>query len=234
MGYDRFIGNVEKDLAYIKDEELNHAKVKRIKTGDKIEINDLEGNVYLAEVTEITKKYIKSRIIKKLQVEEEKYRITLYQCMPNHLSKIDDLIEGISQLGVYKLIPVISERSAVKTKDVLKKMEKWKKKALNSIKQCKRLYPIIIEEPVKIENIYSDDEGKFVFYEKEDKRTIKEFLNTKPEKVSVIIGPEGGFTEKEIKILTEKGFIPLTLGKNILTMETAVITGICQIRFLFD
>lgn len=95
-------------------------------------------------------------------MEEEDFRITLYQCMPNQLSKIDDIIEGVSQLGVYRFVPVISERSAVKTKDVLKKIKNGKK-ALNSIKQCKRLYPVIIENPVKLEDIKSDDEGKFVF-----------------------------------------------------------------------
>ncbi|ACO04927.1 MAG TPA: RsmE family RNA methyltransferase [Persephonella sp.] len=234
MGYERFIGQVEDGYAYLTEDELKHAKVKRVKTGDRIEINDLKGNVYLTEVLEITKRYIKCRIIEKIKVEEEDFRITLYQCMPNQLSKIDDIIEGVSQLGVYRFVPVISERSAVKTKDVLKKIKKWEKKALNSIKQCKRLYPVIIENPVKLEDIKSDDEGKFVFYEKEEKRTVKEFLDKKLKNVSVVIGPEGGFTEGEIKILQDKGFIPLTMGKNILRMETAVITGICQIRFLFD
>lgn len=55
MGYERFIGQVEDGYAYLTEDELKHAKVKRVKTGDRIEINDLKGNVYLTEVLEITK-----------------------------------------------------------------------------------------------------------------------------------------------------------------------------------
>ncbi len=233
MNRERFIGQIENGFAYLTDEELHHARVKRIKIKDKIEINDLKGNIYLTEVLEITKRYIKCRLIKKISVEEEDFKITLYQCMPNHLSKIDHIIESISQLNVYKLVPVISQFSAVKEKDILKKIKKWEKKALNSLKQCKRVYPVIIENPVKLKDINSSDEGKFVFYEKEKERTVKDFLNINIRNVSVVIGPEGGFSEKEIELLKKKGFVPLTMGKNILTMETAIITGICQIRFLF-
>ncbi|WP_457641968.1 RsmE family RNA methyltransferase [Persephonella sp.] len=231
--FPRFIGHTNEGFAYLTDEELKHAKVKRIREKEKIEINDLNGNVYLVEVTEVTKKYLKGKILEKLEIKEEKLKITLYQCVPNQPSKIDDLIESISELGVYKFVPVISKYSAVKEKDIQKKVSKWEKKAVNSIKQCKRLFPLKIENPIKIEDIITEDEGKFVFYEKEKEKNLKDFINKKIDRISVVIGAEGGFTEEEIEILRAKGFVSLTLGKNILRMETAVIAGICQIRFVF-
>jgi len=103
---------------------------------------------------------------------------------------------------------VITERSAVKEKDVLKKIDRWKKIALNSIKQCRRLYPV-------------------------------EILNLKKEKikkvksVAVFVGPEGGITDRELDILSKKGFRSASLGDYILKMETAVIVGVCQVNFVY-
>jgi 16S rRNA (uracil1498-N3)-methyltransferase len=234
MAYPRFIGKVENGYGYLTDEEFHHAKVKRIKKGYKIEINDLHGNVYLSEVEEIGKKQIKVKIIEKTQVEENLLKITLFQCMPNHLSKIDDLIEPISELGVYQLVPVISKNSAVKEKDILKKKKKWEKIALNSIKQCERLYPLKISEPIKFNEINLNSDFGFIFYEREKEKTLKDFINKKANSVSIIIGAEGGITEDELKLAIEKGFNSISLGKNILRMETAVVSAVCQVSFIFS
>ncbi len=234
MVYPRFIGEIKGEYAFLLNEEFHHAKVKRIKEGHKIEINDLKGNVYLSEVEEIGKKYIKAKVIKKLNIEELELKITLYQCMPNKLSKIDDLIEPISELGVYQIIPVISKNSAVKKKDVLKKLKKWEKIALNSIKQCERLYPLKISEPIYFKEIEILSDTGFIFYEREKDKSLKDFLNKKSTSVSVIIGAEGGITEEELNFAKDKGFVPVSLGKHILKMETAVISGVCQVSFVFS
>ena len=234
MSYPRFIGRVEDGYAFLKGDEFHHAvKVRRIKEGYRIEVNDLNGNVYLTEVERIEKKRVIAKVIEKLKVEEERVKITLFQCMPNHLSKIDDIIEPISELGVYKLVPVISKNTAVKEKDILKKIKKWEKIAINSIKQCRRLYPLKIEKPVRLKEIKTEDKIKIVFYEREREKTVKE-VKEKADSVSVLIGTEGGLTEEEIEILKEKGFETYSLGKNILRMETAIIVGICQVKFVIS
>ncbi len=234
MSYPRFIGRVEDGYAFLESDEFHHAvKVRRIKEGYRIEVNDLNGNVYLTEIERIEKKRVIAKVIEKLKVEEERLKITLFQCMPNHLSKIDDIIEPISELGVYKLVPVISKNTAVKEKDILKKIKKWEKIAINSIKQCRRLYPLKIEKPVRLKEIKTEDKIKIVFYEREREKTVKE-VKEKADSVSVLIGAEGGLTEEEIEILKEKGFETYSLGKNILRMETAIIVGICQVKFVIS
>jgi len=201
MSYPRFIGRVKDRYAFLEGDEFHHAvKVRRIKEGYRIEVNDLNGNIYFTEVEKIEKKRVIAKVIEKLKIEEEKVKITLFQSMPNHLSKIDDIIEPISELGVYKLVPVISKNTAVKEKDILKKIKKWEKIAINSIKQCKRLYPLKIEKPVKLKEIESEDKIKIVFYEREREKTIKE-IKEKTDSVSVLIGAEGGLTEEEIESL---------------------------------
>ncbi len=234
MGFYRFIGERENNSVFLTEEELKHAKVRRIKIGEKIEVNTLDGNVYLAEVREITKKYLKASIIEKIPQETNKVHIELFLSMPNKLSKVDDLIEPLSELGVNKLIPVISEYTAVKEENILKKLTKWKKIALNSIKQCKRLYPLQIKQPLKIENITPSTEARFVFYEKERKKSLKDFINKEFKSISLYVGNEGGISDKDLKILLEKNFIPLKLSQNILRMETAILTAVCQTIFVFE
>ncbi|RUM48351.1 MAG: hypothetical protein DSY47_05575 [Hydrogenothermus sp.] len=232
MAYPRFIGEIENDFAFLKEDELKHAKVRRIKEGYKIEINDLKGNIFLAQVEEISKRYLKAKILEKLPSKELNIKINLFLAVPNKPSKIDDLIEPISQLGAYSLTPVITKTSALKEKDISKKLEKWKKIALNSIKQCERLYPLVINEPIKLKDI-PKTERNFLFFEREENNTLKEFLGDKAENINILVGNEGGFVKEEVELLIKKDYKTVSLGEHILTMETAVISAICQTNFVY-
>ncbi len=234
MAVPRFIGNIENNKVILEGEEFHHAKVKRIREGEKIEINDLKGNIYLVQVEKVEKRKLIGKVLEKIEQKEEKLKINLYLCMPNHLSKVDDLIEPISELGVTTLIPVLSKYSAVKTKDIQRKIKKWEKIALNSIKQCKRLFPLEINEPVNIKDIKPKGEYRFVFYEKEKINTLKNYLEKEGNNIDILIGGEGGLAEEEIINLKTKGFEAVSLGENILRMETAVITAVCQVKFVFS
>ncbi|PMP77309.1 MAG: hypothetical protein C0178_03005 [Sulfurihydrogenibium sp.] len=235
MSYPTFIGNFEGDFLVLTDEEFHHAvKVRRIKEGNLVEVNDLKGNLFLGEVLKIEKKKVLIKPLEKVEVKQPNYRITLYQCMPNQLSKVDDIIEPISQLGVDRLVPVICKNSAVGFQEVEKKIPKWEKIALNSIKQCRRLFPLVIDKPIKLSNISNDDDLKVVFYEREKVNKLKDFINSRYSSCSLVIGNEGGFTEEEIESLKSKGFVTVSLGDYILKMETAIIVGVCQTKFILE
>ncbi len=234
MSYPIFIGKKEDGFLILDKDEAHHAFVKRIKPDYFIRVNDLNGHIYLAKVLEVSKKHLKAKILEELTTNETHLKITLYLCAPNQLSKVDELIPFITELGVYRFIPVICKNSAVKEKDILKKIEKWKKITLNSIKQCERLYPVVIEKPIKLKDIPSDAELNVLFYEREKNDTLKNYCQLIVKKVNVVIGNEGGFTQDEVSILAEKGYKTLSLSENILKMETAVISSICQINFCFS
>ncbi|MDQ7056250.1 MAG: RsmE family RNA methyltransferase [Persephonella sp.] len=232
MGYPLFIGTVKNSQFFIQDEEYHHAKVRRVKEGYRVEINDLNGNIYLGVITQIDKKFIKGDILEKVHVREEKFSINLFLGMPNRLSKIDELIPSITELGVKRLVPVITKNTALKEKDILRKIPKWEKISLNSIKQCRRLFPVQINRPVSTNNVSPEFPIRVVFYEKEKKRTLKN-MKVSAEGVDIFVGAEGGITEEEIEMLKSKGFETFSLGPYILRMETAVIAGVCQVNFVF-
>ncbi|RUM58465.1 MAG: hypothetical protein DSY66_04650 [Persephonella sp.] len=231
----RFLGKKEKDFLFLEGEELHHSKVRRVKLGELIEVNTLDGNIYIGKVIDINKKYLKAELIEKLEVYEKNTQLDLYLIVPNKLSKIDDLIEPLSELGVDRLNLVIGKFTAVKEKDILKKMDKWRKKALNSLKQCKRLYPLEISGISKLSDIEANSSFNILFYEKEKEKSLKDFIGKTFKSISIVIGNEAGFDKEEVNTLKEKGFITLSLAKNILRMETALITAVSQsLLFLED
>jgi len=89
---DRFLGDVRGKEFFLTGEEVKHTKVKRIKKGQTIEINDLKGNIFTGIVEEIKKDVVKGKILKKIPVKEEKFFLQLFLGIPNRPSKIDDLV----------------------------------------------------------------------------------------------------------------------------------------------
>lgn len=234
MGLPCLIGKIIDNKIVIEGQEHHHAiNVLRLNINDKIEVNDLNGNYLIGTINKIEKQYLTATIDKTLIKTLPKINITLYQCIPNKLSKIDELIEPISQLNVTTFIPVISNFCILKAKDIQKKLQKWEKIAIQSIKQCKRLYPLSVHNPQKLLDINSNESLKIVFYENEKNRTLKDLSTKNVESIAVVIGPEGGFSENEIIHLQEKGFIALNLSTNILRTEVATIAALAQIELIF-
>jgi 16S rRNA (uracil1498-N3)-methyltransferase len=130
-------------------------------------------------------------------------------------------------------VPTVSEFCSLKAKDIQKKLHKWEKIAIQSIKQCKRLYPLAIQNQQKLLNINSNESLKIVFYENEKNKTLKDLPIKNIESVAVVIGPEGGFSKNEIIALQEKGFVALNLSTNILKTEVAIIAALAQIELIF-
>ncbi|AHF96776.1 MAG: RsmE family RNA methyltransferase [Desulfurella sp.] len=228
-----FIGKFSDGYLIIDGQEYHHAiNVKRLKINDKIEVNDLNGNYFVATINKIEKKYLTAVINNKVKKNIPKTSIVLYQCLPNKLSKIDELIEPISQLNTTIFIPTISQYCALKPKDIESKIAKWEKIAIQSIKQCKRLFPVNIDKPQYLFNINPQEQIKIVFYENEKSMTLKNLEIKKFDSIAILIGPEGGLSEKEIIYLQKKGFKTLSLATNILKTEVATITALSQIELM--
>ncbi len=228
-----FIGKLFNNKLIIENQEYHHAiNVKRLKLNDKIEVNDLNGNYYIATIIKIEKNYLTAKINDKVVKSVPKTSLTLYQCLPNKLSKIDELIEPITQLNVTTFVPIISHNCSLKLKDIQNKLLKWEKITIQSIKQCKRLYPLKIQMPQYLFNINPKENMKIVFYENEKNNTLKNFEIKRFNSIGIVIGPEGGLINSEIEYLQKKGFIALSLSTNILKSEIATIAALSQIELM--
>lgn len=238
-----FIKNnqIKDEYIDVTGDDVNHIKnVLRLKIDDCIQVcNSDTGNNYKAQIVSVEKSNIKCSIIEKLNstVESNVY-IHILQGLPK-ADKMELIIQKCTELGVQEITPVNMERSIVKLnpKDETKKIQRWQKIAEVAAKQSGRDKITKINNIVKFKDIFNvlkDYDAFLVAYEKEKENTLKKELIKLKEvispKVAVLIGPEGGIDDEEIKVLKTNNTKIITLGKRILRTETAplAISSIIQ------
>lgn len=224
--------DIKDNFAIIKGTDFHHIKnVLRGKVGTRIYATTISGK-YEAEITEVSGNYVKIKLLDLIEPRvEPKYKINLLQAIPKG-SKMDKIVEKAVELGVSKIYPFYSERvnfSLDKEKEI-NKIERWKRKALEASKQCKRLNIPEINEIIDFDELLNVTNGfsnalKIIFWELEEKNTLSKVLNitkiSDSSSIFILIGPEGGFSINEVKKAVDQDFIPCSLGKWILRTETA-------------
>lgn len=216
----RYFSEVKKDnLFLLKDEDLYHIKtVMRMNINDEIEVV-YEQKVYICK---LDKNY--NAIIEKVIEDNKIKKINYVLCVPIlQEQKMSFILQKATELGVDLIIPILTARSMVKVKDKEnKKIERWKRICKEASEQSKRVTIPEVSEIKKITDL--DLDGlKIVCSTKEKDNTLKKVLknNLKCDKIIMVVGPEGGLTLDEENKLIDLGFIPTSLGDNILRVETA-------------
>lgn len=225
--------NIEGSIATIrKKSEINHLKnVLRCKIDDNIRLIDGEKE-YFSKISDISKKEIVLEIFK--ENEKDNYSINRNITAAISIIKSDNMdliIQKLTEIGIKKIVPIITNRVVVKLK---KKKDRWEKISKEALKQCRGIKFVEIEEPKSLKEFDFENYNKIIVpYEKEKDNKIKNLNIKEDENIVYFIGPEGGFEEEEILFLKEKGAETFTLGKRILRAETAaiVVGGILSNEF---
>lgn len=219
--------------------DIHHlTKVLRLRTGDEIDVSDGSQWEYRAEITELTEDTVILQILDKQKfAREPEIQVTLFQGVPK-AGKMETIIQKSVELGVYSIVPVFMDRTVVVEKGNFdKKLQRWQKVADEAVKQCKRGIIPQIQENVKSQEMMGmlkDFDLALFPYENEENYTIKDCLRGlegKPKTLAIIIGPEGGFSEKEAKAIEAAGGKTVTLGKTILRTETAGIAALAMTMY---
>lgn len=217
------------------------SKVLRTDTGDTLTLCDGCGTDFLAKVVSVSKDSVLLNITKTLPcLSEPCVAVTLFQSLPKQ-SKMDYIIEKCTELGISAIIPVASKRSVVKVDDKkteAKKLERWRKIAQESVKQCNRGKIPEVKDIMTLPEAIKYSQGldlSLSAYECETKKSLKSALSgATPKSVGIFIGPEGGFDESEIALFNDADIKTVTLGKRILRTETAGHTVLTAIMYEFD
>lgn len=232
-------GNIHPNSIMITGEDINHIKnVLRLKCGSQLTVCDCGGRDYVVSIERFGQDLIETRIIETAENRTEPpIDITLYQGIPKS-DKMDLIIQKSIELGAARIVPVITERTVVKfngNKDAEHKVSRWRRIALEAAKQCNRGIVPEVLLPVAFQQAVADAEKydlSLIPYEKENEKGLKHCLNVeKYQKISLFIGPEGGFSEEEIAIAISSGIKPVTLGPRILRTETAGIAALSILMY---
>lgn len=224
---------INENIINIIGTDVNHiTNVLRLKKDDELQIcNEDNGVNYHVKIIELNKANVKCNIIDvKESNAEADVHINILQGLPK-AEKMELIIQKCTELGVKEITPIEMERCIVKldSKSASKKQERWQKIAEVAAKQSRRDKIPTINNLINIKNVcnmLTDYDIVLVPYENEKTVTLKEVLSKLPRKdlkIAIVIGPEGGFEEKEIQMLEQNNCKIVTLGNRILRTETVAI-----------
>lgn len=216
----RYFSNNKIDNSFILNEDdwYHIRRVMRMTDGDKVEVV-YESKLYICKIDGkfVTIEECVESINKKI-----KYTLVIPILQEQKMSFV---LQKATELGVDEIIPILTCRSKVKVEEKEdKKITRWTRICKEAAEQSKRLNIPKINNITTIDNL--DIDGlKIVCSTKEKENTLKKVLknNLKCDRMVMGIGPEGGLTELEESKFIEKGFIPVSLGSNIMRVETVPI-----------
>ena len=219
-------------IKLIDERTLFHlVKVLRVKTGETVKFIDEYFNIYNSVVTEIKKDYLLAKIVSKsVSKRILKYNISLVQSVLMADSQ-NLLIAKAAQTGVKKIYPVITDNTSSKVSH--DKIAKWQKIVSENFKQCERAdmaYVVPINElretlkKFKKENI-------LIFAEKDCNISLNKSLEDidKTSEIAVVIGPEGGFSDREFEYFKKEQYKLISLGNMIYKAPNAVVAAISNV-----
>ena len=222
--------SVNKKIILEKSSAHHLLKVLRKKEGDKIILFDGKGNSCLGVITSDSRSKLELEII---DIFERTIRSGVDINLGQSLIKSDPLhfvIQKATELGIISFSPLITDRSIVKIKMTKNRSTKWRLISRGACEQCGENWLPVIEDPMKLDKWAGTVKSKIKIVLYPDANNKISDLDYK-DSVSLAVGPEGDFTKYEVDSLTEKGFIPVTIGKRILRAETAAISAISSVRF---
>jgi len=215
------------DVAHIR-------KVLRLKRGDRIQVLDNLGNCYTVILVSVGREQIESNIISKEDSSncESPLRICLGQGLVKGTG-FDGIVRKSVELGVDKIIPVSANRCVpnLSQEDITKKNDRWRRIATEASKQCGRSkVPGIESKPASVKQfciLNRDSDIKIIFWEEEQSIQIKDlFYESQFRSAAILVGPEGGFSSKEVESSKDYGFQSVSLGPRLLRVDTASLVAI--------
>ncbi len=240
---------ITNDQVQFKAEQYHHIfDVCRQEIGHHFEVITEDSKAYLVEVTTIEKKQAFAKIIEIREIEKLKRPHIHIALSISRFPVMDSILERAVEMGVTSITPFSSEFSFIRKLSNLPegKIDRWQKIIISATQQSGRGELLRLNPSVDWNTIIkqinpSEDKWCLFAYEGEGVLSIKSHLMTKkaggptyPQDIWLIVGSEGGFSSSEVLALRQLGLDPVTLGQQILRVETACLTLVSVLKYEFD
>jgi 16S rRNA (uracil1498-N3)-methyltransferase len=228
--YNPHIKPEDSAFTFDKEESRHIVKVLRKKEGDTIHISNGAGYLFISEVVFANEKKCEVKIISSKFHEPMPYSLHLAVAPTKMNDRYEWFLEKATEIGISEITPIIcehSERSNFKA-------DRFEKILQSAMKQSLQYYMPKLNEPVPFNDfIKQQHEGElFIAHcEETEKRLLKNALQPKKQ-VTILIGPEGDFSTKEISLALQHNYIPVSLGNTRLRTETAAIVAAHSVAFV--
>ncbi len=216
-------------------QEAHHAlHVLRLRQGDIVTVLDGAGTQILCEVQDGARDHLRLKVTEQRRLPPPGCQVTLLQALPKGKT-IETIIQKATELGVARIVPLLTDRVVVHLDSQAggTKLAKWHAVAVEAVKQCGSPWLPKIEPPItpreyiqRAENVELPMVASLQDNARHPREYFRAFQTTNrrlPSSVCVWIGPEGDFTQEELKLIQSAGARPITLGRLVLRADTAAI-----------
>jgi 16S rRNA (uracil1498-N3)-methyltransferase len=221
-----FVDQVRNGQAEINGDDARHlTRVLRVEPGQRYEISD-NRNVYLAEIETARKEHVVFRALEKLDAPPLPFRIALCAALIK-FDRFEWMIEKATELGVAEIVPVETIRSERGLERAApKRAERWRRIAVEASQQSRRAHLPEVHEPVSFKEALSWEAVHRYALDENPGGVALARTHSASDKIAVLIGPEGGWTEEERGAFIESGWTRVSLGPLVLRAETAAIAAL--------
>lgn len=230
--------NFSENKIILSEDESRHLRdVLRLREAEQAAVFDGRGNEFLCLIERIERKAAHLRVLEKISAPspESDLNLTLGVALLKG-EKFDLVVQKATELGVRQIVPLETARADVKLKDekdALKKLERWRRIALEAAKQSGRAFVPQINTPWIFEEFVENCVGERILFAERGGAKLNQNLNAKPKNLTVVVGAEGGWEEREIEFARGNEFKIITFGGRILRAETAAIVAVTLAQYLF-
>lgn len=224
----------------ISGDDAHHLRdVLKIQPEDLVVVFDGKGGEYRARVLSVSRQQVRVAMLERVEANTDSVLdLTIGQGYLKD-KKMDGLVRQLTELGVTRWVPFLSDRS-VPTPSPQRlegRYRRWQKISTESLKQCRRSRAMAISPVVSFEDALEQATScdvKLIFWE-ESKRAALSHQNRRirPTSLFIMVGPEGGFDEREIALARQQGFQVSGMGPRILRAETAALAAVTLAQFVF-
>lgn len=228
--YDATINENLNSFIFDKEESKHIIKVLRKKENDILFVTNGLGYLFKTEITLASDSKCTVRILSFEKAEKTSYQLHLAVAPTKMNDRYEWFLEKATEIGISEITPIIcdhSERKVVKT-------DRFDKIILAAMKQSNQLFLPKLNEPIALKDFFKKEfnSTKYIAHcEETSKKTLKESIKPSTD-IVMLIGPEGDFSEKEIKLALENNYIPVSLGNTRLRTETAAIVACHSVAFI--
>jgi 16S rRNA (uracil1498-N3)-methyltransferase len=209
----------------VTDEEHRHLVVARAESREQVEVFNGKGHVWTCVVTEVAKRQTSLRVQDERVFPAPKVGVTLGLALIR-AAAFELALEKAVEVGVTRIIPFFAARSNVSRSE---RQERWERIVVEAAKQSKHFHLPTLESPRAFEDLLAIPATSRIVLAERDGVPLKSALLGPP--VLFLVGPEGGWTDVELRSAESAGFKLVSLGSEILRAETAAIVGASLIRY---
>ena len=223
--------NITENTTGLLSKEHTHyvINVMRLKRGSNLNFFNKDGE-WLSEIVFLDRDRVEVKFLNKIKKSTNISNIELAICLVKK-SPMETILQKATELGVSKIIPIVSERTEVKELN----LERANKIVIESTEQSNQLMPPKISDVMNFKDFLKnlDSSSKLLFADVNSKDSLTAEVLKEAKSLSVLIGPEGDFSPSERELILENpSVVPFTISRNILRSDTAVISAISLVNFI--